>query len=126
LSPQNLSPSSFLVHSGGSPYFLPPPVACFHSLCCPSGLQSFSLTQYMIMLPSSHPCPLSHSWLSLLHHVIACFSIPSGIEASSLGPFCLVTFLSSVDYILGIQFFCCCCCFFFVCFCFVFWLISTY
>ena len=34
----------------GPPKFLPPEVACFHSFCWLSGLQSFSLTQYQIML----------------------------------------------------------------------------
>jgi hypothetical protein len=42
---------------------LPPEVACFHSFCWPSGLQSFSLTQYQIRFPFCPPnsptCPLS-------------------------------------------------------------------
>ena len=47
---------------------------------------------------------LAHPSLSL-PPVIAFFSLPSGIEASSLGPFGLLTFLSSVDCILGILYF---------------------
>jgi hypothetical protein len=37
--------------------------------------------------------------------VIAFFSLPSGTEASSLGPFSLLNFLSSVECILGILYF---------------------
>jgi hypothetical protein len=83
----------------------PPEVDCFHSFCWPSGLQSFSPTQYQIMSASSlnpGPCPLSHSGPSRL--VIAFFSFPSGTEAYSLGPFSLLNFLSSVDCILGILY----------------------
>jgi hypothetical protein len=37
--------------------------------------------------------------------VVAFFSLPNGTEASSLGPFSLLTFLSSVDCILWILYF---------------------
>ena len=42
----------------GPPNLLSSEVAYFHSFCWPSGLQSFSLTQYQIMFPSP---PLPHS-----------------------------------------------------------------
>jgi hypothetical protein len=42
LSPESLSPPRFLVHCRGSSNILPPKVACFHSFCWPSGLQSCS------------------------------------------------------------------------------------
>jgi hypothetical protein len=99
--------------------FLSPEVACFLSFCWPSGLQSFSVTQYQIRFlshslssppPLSHPPPRSHP-LSLIGPsfppsplVIAFFCLPSGTEESSPGPFSLLTFLSSVDYILGIPY----------------------
>jgi hypothetical protein len=85
-------------------------VACLHSFCRPSGLQSFSLTQYQIMppppprtpplIPSTFP---SRSFpLSPL--VIDFFYLPNGTKASSLGHFCLLSFLSHVDCILGILY----------------------
>jgi hypothetical protein len=52
VSPESLSLPRTLVHSGGSPG-----VACYHSLCWPSKLQSFSLTQYQIRFPSPTPIP---------------------------------------------------------------------
>ena len=60
-------------------------------------LHSFFLTQYLIRLllfPSLSP-----------FLVIAFFYVPSGTEESSLGPFILMTILSSVDCILGIVYF---------------------
>jgi hypothetical protein len=45
------------VHSGGSPHLLPHEVAYFHSFCCPSGLQSFCMTQYQIRIPSTPTAP---------------------------------------------------------------------
>ena len=93
---------------GVLPTSLFPEVACLHSFCWPSGLQSFSLTQYQIRFLSnptvSHPNPHLHSLPSsslppfLL--VIAFFSLPSGTEASSLGHFSLLSLLNSVDCIL--------------------------
>jgi hypothetical protein len=70
----------------------------------PSGLQSFSTTQCLIMFPSSLPCLLSHPGLSLPAPVIAFFSFPSGIEVSSLWLSSLLTFLNSVDSILCILY----------------------
>ena len=103
LSPEYLSPPGSLVHSRRSPHRLPSEGACFHSFCWPSGLQScFSTPQYLIMFPFSLPCPLSHPDPSLLTPMIAFFSLPSGTEAFSLGPFSLLTFLSSMNYILSI------------------------
>ena len=61
--------------------------------------------------PISDPAPLfasspSHPDPSLpLPPVIIFFPPLSGIEGSSLVPFCLLTFLSSVDCILGILYF---------------------
>jgi hypothetical protein len=57
---------------------------------------------FLFSLPPlvSHPGPS----LCLLP-VIAFFSLPSEIEASSLEPFCLLIFLSSVDYNLFILYF---------------------
>jgi hypothetical protein len=114
LSSESLSPPRTLVHSEGSSHLLPPNVACCHSFCWPSGLQSFSLTRYLIMFPSSPLCPFPIQVLPSLppHPGIAFFSLPSEIEVSLLGCFCLLTFVSSVDCILGIPY--------------VFWLISTY
>jgi hypothetical protein len=42
---------------GPPPNLLFPEVACLHSFFCPSGLQSFSLTQYQIRFPSPLPTP---------------------------------------------------------------------
>jgi hypothetical protein len=67
---------------------------------------SLLVPQYLIMFaPSSAlPTPLSHPVPSLFL-LSAFFSLPSGIETSSLGPFDLLTSLSSVDCILGILYF---------------------
>ena len=112
LSPGSLSPPWSLVHSGGSPH------CDFHVCVCPVFLlalrfQSFSLTQYLIMFPSSPPCPLSHPRLSP-PSLLPVFC-PSGIEVSSLGPFSWLTFLSFINCILGVLY-----SFFRFCFCFVF------
>ena len=74
------------------------------------GPQGFSpvsvllLPSYLIMFLLSPPgrSALPPRSLLFLSPVIAFFSLPSGTEASSLGPFSLLTFLSSVDYILNI------------------------
>jgi hypothetical protein len=71
----------------GPPNLLPPKIACFHSFCWPSGLQSFSLTRYQIRFPSLPPhlptSPPRSLPPSLL--VIAFFSLLSGTQVSSLG-----------------------------------------
>jgi hypothetical protein len=54
----SLSPPRSLVNSGSPPNLLFPEVACLHSFCRPSGLQSFSLTQYQIRFPPPHPLSL--------------------------------------------------------------------
>ena len=50
---------------GGPPNLLFPEVACLHSFCWPSNLQSFSLTQYQIRFPSTSHCPPTLSTLPL-------------------------------------------------------------
>ena len=68
---------------------LPPTskVACFHSLCWLAGLQSCSphlILDLVSLFPSLSPSPTR----SLPPFpLIAFFSLPSGIEASSFGPF---------------------------------------
>jgi hypothetical protein len=54
--------------------------------------------------PLHIPTPFS-SHVSPSHLVVDFFSLPSGTEASSLGPFSSLSFLSSVDCILGIWHF---------------------
>jgi hypothetical protein len=104
---ESLLPPRSLLHSGGSPpNLLFPEVARFHSFCWPSGLQSFSFSQYQIRLPSPPNFPPSSTFSSRSLPpsplVIAFFSLPSGTEASSYGSFSLLTFLNSVDCILSI------------------------
>ena len=105
LSSESLSLLRSLVHSRGSSYLLPPEVACFHSFCWPSGETPFS---YPWNTWSCSPFPLpffSPTHVPLpLPPVIAVFSLPSGTEAFSLEPFCLV-FFSTVECILGILYF---------------------
>jgi hypothetical protein len=63
-------------------------------------------TQYLIMFPSDPPCPLSHTRPSLSPPLLWFISsIPSGIQATSIRPLCLLTFLSSILFILGILYF---------------------
>ena len=71
----------------------------------PQGFQSFSPTQYQIMFPSLHSPILLLSQVHPSPLVVAFFSLPSRTGTSSLGPFSLLTLLSSVDCILGIQHF---------------------
>ena len=107
LSPESFSPSKSLVHSTVSPHLPPPKIAYFHSFCRPSGLHSCFPTpspQYLITFsfpPLLFPTQVPPSLYPPIP-VIAFFSLPSRIEVSSLGPFCLLTFLSSMDCILGI------------------------
>jgi hypothetical protein len=62
---------------------------------------NLSCSPLLLPLPSPTQVPPSLP----LPPVIAFFSLPSGIEASSLGPFNLLTFSSSVDCFLGILYF---------------------
>jgi hypothetical protein len=54
---------------------------------------------------SSAPTPHLSYPLSSLPLPYGFFSLPSGIDTSSLEPYGLLTFLSSVECILGILFF---------------------
>ena len=105
MSPESLSLPRSLVHSRGSPQ---PPTSkgCLFPFFL-VGLRSSVFFPHKIpdlvsLFPSPvyFPSQVPHSPL-----VIAFFSLPSGIGASSLGPFSLSTFLRSVDYILGILYF---------------------
>jgi hypothetical protein len=116
LIPKSFLPPTSLVHSEGSPstsYFLRLPFfilsAGFSPFPSPNTRSGSPLPRPRLAPPTStfllrflHPSPL----------VIAFFSLPSGTEVSSFGLFNLLTFLSSVDCVLGILYF--------------FWLISTY
>ena len=100
LSPESLSPPRALVHSGRSPtpYFHRLPV--FILSAEPQGFSFFFFsTQYLIMFFSSTPGP--HPHLRPSHHPHSLcdffFSLPSGIEVSSLGTCGLITFLSSAE-----------------------------
>jgi hypothetical protein len=58
ISNNSVRPPRSLVHSGGSPNLLFPEVACFHSFCWSSRLQSFSLHNNKSgspLLSTSHP-----------------------------------------------------------------------
>jgi hypothetical protein len=109
LSPDSLLPPWSLGHCRGTCHLLISDVTCFHSFCWSSGLQSCSPlhTQYLIIFLCSFPCLFFHPnpSLSFPSPVIAFFLLPSGIEASSLGSFGLLTFLSSMDCILGILYY---------------------
>jgi hypothetical protein len=111
LSPESLLPPRSPVHLTGFPYLLPPEVPYFHSFCGPSGLHSCSPppSKYLIMcspfsLPLPSPTQVPPSFSPPTCPVIA-FFLPSGIEASSLGLFGLLTFFRSMDCILGILYF---------------------
>jgi hypothetical protein len=101
-----VSGASWCVCGGVPCNLLFPEVSCFHSFCWPSGLQSFSLTQYQIrFLSPLLPPNLSNFPPRSLHLsplVTAFFSLPSRTEASSVKHFSLLSFLSSVDCIFGI------------------------
>ena len=81
---------------GDTPNLLFPEVSCLYSFCWPSGLQSFSLTQYQIRFPSFPFTSLTPStflprFFPPSPLVIAFFSLPSGTEACSLGRFFFLT-----------------------------------
>jgi hypothetical protein len=88
------------VHSGGCSQ---PEVACFHSFCWPSGLQSFPSpnTRSGFPFPSHYFPPRSFPPSQL---VIAFFTLLSGTEVSLLGHFSLLSFLSSENCILVILY----------------------
>jgi len=99
------SPPKSLVHYRWCPpsHLLSPEFACFYSFGWSSGLLTCSSTTIPNHVPFSSSCSFSHPDPSLLLlPMIYFFCLPSGIEASSFGPFGLLTFLSSVDFILGI------------------------
>ena len=83
LSPECLSSTTSLVHSGGFSHILPREFPCFHSFCWPSRLHYSSLST----LPhKSLSFSALHSW--------DCFLLPSKQDWCI---FWLLTFLSSVD-----------------------------
>jgi hypothetical protein len=72
-----------------------------------AGFQGFNPFPSLLIRFSSLPLPLYTFLprsLSPFPLVIAFFSLQSGTEESSLGPFSLLTFLSSVEYILSILY----------------------
>jgi hypothetical protein len=121
MSPGSLSPPRSLVHPRGSPNLLFPEVACFNSLCWPSGLQSLSLTQYQIWFPSNPHClptPSTFPLRSLPPHFLAFFSFPSGTEVFPWAPQLVEPFeFCGLYLVYSVWFFS---------FSFFFWLIFTY
>ena len=106
LSPEILSSPRCLVYSRVShtpaSYLLRLPVFILSASCQASVLFSSPIPDHIPLYPIQS-CFSPRSF----PHVISFFSIPSDIEVSSLGPFSLLTFLSSVDFILSILgFFC--------------------
>jgi len=99
VSPESVSPPGFLALSRGSPHFPLPEAAYFQSFSWPSGLLSCPLPTYLILFSSPIQVPLS------LPPMIIFFPLLSEIEASSLGPSCLLHFLLSVGCILGVLYF---------------------
>ena len=121
LSPESLLPPRSLVHSGGCPQ---PPISqgClfpfFLLALRASVLFPYPIPDQVSLTPTpSHP-------LSPL--VNAFFSIANGIETSSLKPFCLLIFLSSMDCILAILYFYIFIFSLFVCLANIYLLVSTY
>jgi hypothetical protein len=96
-----------------------PEIACLHSFCRSSGLQSFSLTQYQIRfpLPLNVPPLSSYSFTSssLTPHLWLLSSLSQVELKWEWGVLNLLSLLNYVDYIFCIPYV----------FCFV-WLISTY
>jgi hypothetical protein len=100
LRPENLLPHRFLVHSGGSPQPPTSPSCLFPFFS--AGPQDFSpfphpIPHHVHLFPT---CPRSFKGPSLPPTPLRLFSSASS-EASSLGPFCLLTFVRSVDCILA-------------------------
>ena len=77
-------------------------VACFYSFCWPSVLQCFSFSQlydrFYSPLTPPNPCPLSLQGPILPPHQL-------GLRCLHLCTLACLTFLSSVDGILGIMYF---------------------
>ena len=93
LNTESLSPPRSLLHSGSTP---PPPRlhsedAWFHSFCWPSVPSPYPLPDHVPLFPSLSTFPPRSLPPSIPSPVIAFFSLPSGIKASSLGPFSLLT-----------------------------------
>ena len=111
LSTLLLSPRIF--HLPGLWYFLEGPLTfhpsrlhiSIHS-ADPQALLYCLHLPYLLMISFSPPPPFSNFPPKSipLSASPGCFLLPSGIDVSSLGPFCLLTILSSVDCILGILF----------------------
>ena len=77
LSSESFSPPRSLLHSGGCLNILPPRAACFHYICCPSGLQAFSLTNTRSSFPlPSYPVHFSSQVLPSLWPC-DCFFLPN-------------------------------------------------
>ena len=105
LSPKSFSPPRSLLF--WSVPLTPTYQAClFPFFCWCSVFQSCSpnpIPDHVPLFPSLSPFPPR----STLPPSCECFfSLPSGIESSSLWPFGLLKFLSFVDCILGILYFC--------------------
>jgi len=91
-----------LVHSGVSTQFLLLEVTYFYSYWWPLGLQSFPLHNTWSYSPLLLPVPFpTQVPLTLSPVVIASFSLPSGTEASLLGPLGLFTLMSTYHAVLG-------------------------
>jgi hypothetical protein len=87
---------------------LPPEVACFYPFCWPSGLHSFSLTQYLIRVPSSSTLstfPPRSIFPSTL--VIAVSPSQVGLRLPHMGPSVCpsVWILWTVSWVFSIFFF---------------------
>jgi hypothetical protein len=105
MNPESVISPGFLVLSRGSPHLPPPEAAYFHSFSWSYGLL---LCPHLILFPLSSLFSLTSPGPSLpLPPVIISFPLLNGIEASSLGPFCLLKtdLLWSVGCILGILYF---------------------
>jgi hypothetical protein len=94
----------------GPPNRLLPEVACFHSFFWPSGISVIFPHWIPAQVPLSAPPQVHFPWQIPCTPpppplVAAFFPLPSGTETSSLWPFSLLNFLSSVDCILGIWYF---------------------
>jgi len=103
LSPARISSHRSLGHSRRCPPQPHPEVAHLHSFMALRVSVLLPYSEYLIMFPLSPSCLLSHLGPPSAPQ-IAFFSLPGGIEASSFGPFSLLTFLSSVDNIRSILY----------------------
>ena len=86
-----------------------PKVACFHSFCWPLGISVLSPHPIPNHVPLSTPHPIPFpSQVPPSPLMVAFFSLPSRTEASSHGPFGLLTFFEFCGLYLGYSVFCCC------------------